>query len=171
MLSSVTTHSDTAHTAASFTGIHAFLTDHAARRLRAREAPRTTCSIHFQASTTRTIKPPLHGIDAMLPAVHGATESAWQSDTGPRGHRVCEMWALFRPNPLRLLTRHRSCSSCRKGFYTYCPPASHTSDSYRVSATASLSPHMQREVQRTRCRLYACSPYERSTCRPQACRG
>ena len=145
MLSSVTTHSDTAHTAASFTGIHAFLTDHAARRLRAREAPRTTCSIHFQASTTRTIKPPLHGIDAMLPAVHGATESAWQSDTGPRGHRVCEMWALFRPNPLRLLTRHRSCSSCWEGWIKIRPRAHLTHQTRTVSQRQRpFAPHATR---------------------------
>ena len=45
-------------------------------------------------------QPATEGMILMLPASSGTTETAWLSDTGAYGHCACQMWALFRSNPL-----------------------------------------------------------------------
>ena len=47
------------------------------------------------------MQPATNHITLVPDAASGAAGTAWLSDRGACGHRADEMWALFRPNPLR----------------------------------------------------------------------
>ena len=46
------------------------------------------------------MQPATNHITLVLGATSGATVTAWLSDMRPYGQRACEIWALFRSNPV-----------------------------------------------------------------------
>ena len=64
-----------------------------------RRSPICTCQAAVSRLYDETIKPALHSIENMLPAIYCAKETGWLSDRRARGHGEYAMWALFRPHP------------------------------------------------------------------------